>query len=86
MKLTKEEATYIVEEFIGKYQGLILKGQTLAAYYETERILKGKDKIDKRNCVCQHKDLSRIVNSLVDQYKSYIYEVYEESSTGSEGN
>lgn len=77
--MTLQEAIWLKEVFIDKHQGLILKGETLKAYYEAERILKGKDKIDKRPCTCQFKDLARIVNSLVDQYQSEIERLYEES-------
>ena len=81
MTMTVQDAIWLKEEFIGKHQGLILKGDTLRAYYEAERILKNKDKIDKRPCTCQFKDLARIVNSLVDQYQSEIDRLYEEKQS-----
>ena len=77
--MTTQDAIWLREEFIGKHQGKILKGATLNAYYEAERVLKGKDKIDRRPCTCQFKDLARIVNSLVEQYQSEIDRLYEEN-------
>ena len=82
--MTTQDAIWLKEEFIAKHQGLILKGATLNAYYEAERILKGKDSVNKRPCTCQYKDLARIVNSLVDQYQYEIDKLYEEGNTRSE--
>ena len=76
--MTTQEAIWLKEEFITKHQGRMLKGATLNAYYEAERVLKGKDKIDRRPCTCQFKDLARLVNSLVEQYQSEIDRLYEE--------
>lgn len=76
--MTREQAVWLKEEFIANHQGKILKGATLNAYYEAERILRGKDKIDRRGCSCQHKDLSKAVNSMIDQYTPNINQLYDE--------
>lgn len=76
--MSTEEAIWLKEVFEKEHQGKILKGATLNAYYEAERILKNKDSINKRPCTCQFKDLARLVNSLMDQYSSQINELYGE--------
>lgn len=80
-----EEAIWLKEEFIPNHQGRMLKGSTLSAYYEAERILKNKDKIDRRGCTCQYRDLARLVNSMMDQYSSKINELYNEKSKNTPG-
>lgn len=75
MKLTIDEAKYIRNG--EKYLGLVMKGERLDWYYETERLLLGRANIDKRGCSCEYKKLHNMVSSLLSQHKSYIDEVIE---------
>ena len=75
MTLTFEQAKYIRDG--EKYLGLIMKGDRLTWYYETERLLLGREKIEKRGCSCEHKKLNNMVGSLLSQHKSYIDEVLD---------
>ena len=77
--MTKEEAIFLVEKFEKQALGLILKGKVTDYYYEAERILRGWDKIKKRGCTCEYKNMARIVNGLFDQHKPEIYKLYEEA-------
>ena len=84
--MTQEEAVWLKEHFEKKCFKATLKGHVLGCYYEAERILRNKDKIDKRGCACQYKDLARVVNSMFDQYSTQINELYakEKSESKSE--
>ena len=74
MKITKEQAKVILDgEKIHK--GLILRGSRLDWYYETERLLRGKDKKMIRGCKCEFKSLASSVHSLIDQYRGYLEEL-----------
>ena len=77
--MTHQEAKYIVEKFENYAMGRILKGDVTGIYYETERIIKGKDKIQKRGCTCEYKNMARIVTSLFEQHKAEIHRLYEEA-------
>jgi len=72
-----KEAEWLVE-FSKNTLGLKLQGQVLEDYYEAERLLKGKDEIDKRSCTCHYKSLAKMVNSLWDQYKQTVLDIYNE--------
>jgi len=80
--MTQEEAVWLKEHFEKKCKGATIKGNVLGCYYEAERILRGKDKINRRGCACQYKDLARVVNSMFDQYSTQINELYEEAKNG----
>ena len=54
--MTIEQAVWLKEVFEKECFQATLKGKTVSCYYKAEMILRGKDKINKRPCVCQHKD------------------------------
>lgn len=62
-----EEKKYLLEVF-PIHKGRTLRGETLAVYYETERILKQKDSIQKRDCSCQYRQLAEQVNKSYDNW------------------
>lgn len=80
--MTHEHAIWLKEHFEKKCYRATLKGSTVGCYYEAERILRGKDKINKRGCTCQHKDMGKLVNSMFDQYSAQINKLYEEAKNG----
>lgn len=80
--MTIEQAVWLKEVFEKKCFQATLKGKTVSCYYKAEMILRGKDKINKRPCVCQHKDMAKLTNSLFDQQRDRINELYEEAKKG----
>ncbi len=52
-----------------EFQGRTLKGQVLAHYYETERILNGWESIKKRGCGCNYASMAREVDR---KYKTWL--------------
>jgi len=62
-----EQIKYLLEVF-PIHKGRTLRGETLAVYYETERILKQKDTIQKRDCSCQYRQLADNVNKSYDNW------------------
>lgn len=56
-----------------KFQGRMLKGEVLAAYYEAERILKNKETLQRRGCSCEYGTMAREVDRL--------YEIYRQNQT-----
>lgn len=76
--MNTQEAIFLKEQFENQAKGLILKGKVVDIYYEAERILRGWDKIKRRGCTCEYRTMSNIVNSLFDQNKSTIDQLYSE--------
>ena len=76
--MTQEQVIFLKEEFEAKAKGLILRGKVLDAYYEAEKILRGWDKKKPRGCSCEYRNMASIVNSLFDQNKSTIDQLYSE--------
>jgi hypothetical protein len=68
MNISPEDKKWLDEEF-PKYKGRTLMKQTLFAYYEAERILLGREKISKRGCSCQLRDLADNVHQLYGKYQ-----------------
>jgi len=67
--MSNEEKVYLLNVF-PNHRGRTIKGETLAVYYETERILKQKDTIDKRGCNCQFRSMAEGVHTLYDKWLS----------------
>ena len=63
------EKTYLKEVF-PQHRGRTIKGETLAVYYETERILKQKEQIQKRGCSCEFRSMAEKVHTLYDKWLS----------------
>ena len=82
--MTQEEAVWLKEHFEKKCCKASIKGHVLGCYYEAERILRKKDKINKRGCTCQYKDMAKTVNSMFDQYSTQINKLYEEAKSNIE--
>lgn len=64
-----EDKIYLLEVF-PKHRGLTIRGETLAVYYETERILKNKEVIQKRGCSCEFRSMAENVHNLYDNWLS----------------
>lgn len=62
-----EEIKYLLEIF-PNHRGRTLRGETLAVYYETERILKQKQIIEKRDCSCKFRSMADNVHVLYDKW------------------
>ena len=77
--MTQKEAIFLKEEFEKNAKGLILKGRVLDTYYEAERILRGWDKVQRRGCSCDFKNMARIVGSLFEENYETINQVYEQA-------
>jgi len=75
--LTYKEAEWLVN-FSKNTLGLKLQGDVVNQYYEAERLLMGKDKINRRGCTCHYKSLAKMVSSLWDQYKQKVLDIYNE--------
>ena len=73
MTLTQEDKLRIRKFVDDKVMELIMKGDRLTEYYWIEMKLRKRDKMDKRGCKCQFKELRRNVQSLINQYHSVIY-------------
>lgn len=58
---------WLKEEF-PKHQGKTLRGETLKAYYEAERILLNRDKIQPRGCSCNYNQLKAFVDELYEKW------------------
>ena len=82
--MTQEEAVWLKEHFEKKCYKATIKGHVLGCYYEAERILRGKDKINKRGCACQYRDMAKTVNSMFDQHQVTINKLYEEAKSNIE--
>jgi hypothetical protein len=52
-----------------QYIGRTLSGPVLGAYYEAERILLGKQVINKRSCSCEYRSLATKVNDLYELWE-----------------
>ena len=63
-----EEIKYLLDIF-PNHRGRTLRGETLAVYYETERILQQKHVIQKRDCSCQFRSMAENVHTLYDKWK-----------------
>lgn len=59
-----------LDEVFPTHQGKMVRGEVLQAYYEAERILKGKQTIQKRGCSCQFTGMAREVDRLYEQYRN----------------
>lgn len=79
MELTKEQAQYILNGE-KSYRGLILRGKVLDWYYETERLLRGKEKTSPRSCSCEYKAMIKAIHSLISQHRGYLEELVNENT------
>lgn len=79
IQITKEQAQTILDGE-KKYKGLILRGSILDWYYETERLLRGKDKRMIRGCKCEFKTLANGVHSLINQHRGYLETLVNEDT------
>lgn len=61
--MSKEEKTFLLEEWL-PVKGTTLRGPTLSLYYEAERILEGREKINKRSCSCALRGMAENVHNL----------------------
>ena len=62
-----EDKNYLLEVF-PIHRGRTIRGETLAVYYETERILTNKEQIQKRDCSCQFRSMADNVHVLYDNW------------------
>lgn len=65
-----KDRDWLLNEF-PKFIGKTLMKDTLQAYYKAEMLLNGWDKIKKRGCSCNYKQLK---NSTETSYKKWINE------------
>lgn len=63
-----EEAIYFLLNVFPQHKGKTMKGSTLQAYYDAERIFNGWDDIKKRSCGCTLGGLQREVDSQYDNW------------------
>lgn len=63
------EKKYLLEVF-PNHRGRTIRGETLAVYYETERILKNKEVIQKRGCSCEYRSMAEQIHNLYDKWLS----------------
>jgi hypothetical protein len=68
MNIKPEDREWLDNKF-PTYRGKTLMKETLMAYYEAERILEGREKINKRSCSCQLGDLANKVHMLYGKYQ-----------------
>lgn len=66
----KVEDTIYLKEVFPQHRGRTIRGETLAVYYETERILQGKQQIQKRGCSCEFRSMAENVHMLYDKWLS----------------
>jgi hypothetical protein len=52
------------------YRDKVMKGSTLQAYYEAERLLLNLETIKKRGCSCDYKQMQQDINKLYDEWQT----------------
>lgn len=67
--MTLEDAKWLKYEFEPKFLGKGIRGKTLEAYLEAERILNGWDSTKRRGCSCEYRALANNVNAMFSQFK-----------------
>ena len=78
MEISKENAIWLVEVFKANTYLRGFKGDVKANYEKAEMILREWDKPNPRSCKCDFPSLTRITNSLYEQYETQILELYNE--------
>lgn len=63
-----EKDKQFLEVAFKEVYGHTLRGIVVERYYEAERILLKKERIQKRNCTCQYGALKRSVDSLYEKW------------------
>lgn len=66
--MSKEEEKFLLEEWL-PVKGKTLRGPNVSLYLEAERILEGRDKINKRNCSCQLRGMAENVHNLFSEWQ-----------------
>lgn len=74
--MTKEEAVWLVDVFL-PYWNRGLRGNTIDVWYEAERILRDKDKIEPRSCPCHWKGMAMEIKARYSQRQAEIEQLYE---------
>lgn len=65
--MNNEQKQYLLQVY-PNHRGKTMRGETLAVYYETEKILKNLPSINKRGCSCQYTAFAREIDNLYDQW------------------
>jgi len=81
MEFSKEQAVFLVEVFKANTYGRGFKGNVYSNYLKAEMYLRGWGETNPRSCDCEYPALTRIVNSLYDQYEPQILEIYYEKES-----
>jgi len=75
-KLTKKEATWLIEEFEPRTNKRI-DGNSIRNYFAKAREILLRKKIDIPGCGCEYKSFVAMTKSLFNQHKPEILKVYE---------
>ena len=62
MQYSEKDLDFLVNTFATKIYERSLRGMVLEGYYEAERILTGKQEVNRRDCTCQYRNMSSYVN------------------------
>ena len=60
----KDSEVVWLKEIFPYHKGKTIRGETYVVYLEAERILKGRESVQKRTCSCQYRGLAEEVNRL----------------------
>lgn len=67
--MSEQEEKWL-EEVFPQHRGRTIRKETLSVYYEAERLLRGKEKIEKRSCSCQFRSMAESVHVLYDRWNA----------------